>query len=255
MLHSSCKVQSCIEVASKTFLLKFLSPQIAGSSLPGQFVNVLTSDAGIGPLLRRPFSISRIEGDRIELIFHAIGTGTSMLSHKQSGDLIDVIGPLGSHFEVNGDYDTALIVAGGIGMAPFPFLTEHLKKSGKRIETLIGFRTSNQVYSEKLQNVHLATDDGSKGFRGNVIQMLESILKDKSLGKIKIFACGPTVMLRSLIEYAGHNNICCEVSLESYMACGVGICQGCPVELREGETKYALTCKDGPIFHASRIKL
>jgi dihydroorotate dehydrogenase electron transfer subunit len=255
MVQQLCKVQSCDEVAAKTFLLRFASPEMSVSAQPGQFVNVLAAEAGKGPLLRRPLSIGRIDGDIVELLFHAIGTGTILLSRKRPGDMIDVLGPLGQPFRIDADYDTALIIAGGIGVAPFPFLTADLLKRGKRIETFVGYRNAGQILTSHLQNIHIATDDGSKGFHGNVVQLFESFLNRTDLGKVKIFACGPTVMLKALTELAKRKNICCEVSLEGHMACGVGLCQGCPVERTGDGAKYALVCKDGPIFLTTDIIL
>jgi len=248
-----CKVQSCDEVAAKTFLLRFTSPEITASAQPGQFINVLSAETGQGPLLRRPFSIARVEGDIVELLFHAIGTGTILLSRKRPGETIDVLGPLGQPFRVDADYDTALIVAGGIGVAPFPFLTLNLQKRHKRIETFVGYRNAGQIITSHLQNIHIATDDGSKGFHGNVVQLFESFLERTDLGKVKIFACGPTIMLKALTELAKRRTLCCEVSLEGHMACGVGLCQGCPVERSGDESKYALVCKEGPVFLTTDI--
>jgi dihydroorotate dehydrogenase electron transfer subunit len=255
MVQQLCKVQSCDEVAAKTFLLRFVSSEITASARPGQFVNVLAAETGEGPLLRRPFSIARVDGYIVELLFHAIGTGTILLSRKQHGETIDVLGPLGQPFRVDADYDTALIVAGGIGMAPFPFLTADLLKRSKRIETFVGFRNTEQIVNSPLKNIHIATDDGSKGFHGSVVQLFESFLDRTDLGKAKIFSCGPTVMLKALTELAKRKNICCEVSLEGHMACGVGLCQGCPVERTGDGAKYALVCKDGPIFLTTDIIL
>ena len=255
MVQQLCPVQSCHEIAAKTFLLRFNSIEIAASSQPGQFVNVLVAETGEGPFLRRPFSISRIEKDSIELIFHVVGIGTNILSRKRIGDWIDVIGPLGQPFHRDAEYDTALLVAGGIGIAPFPFLTEDLLKRGKRIETFIGYRNAGQIFTENLQNVRIATDDGSDGFHGNVIQLLESSFIQSNFGKSKIFACGPTLMLNALTELAKRKNICCEMSLEGQMACGFGICQGCAVERSEGAAKYALVCKDGPAFLSTEVNL
>ncbi|MGD1044983.1 MAG: dihydroorotate dehydrogenase electron transfer subunit [Bacteroidota bacterium] len=255
MIQQLCSVQSCQEVAKNTFLLRIKSPEITASAQPGQFVNILASENGEGPLLRRPFSISRIEDDIIELIFHAIGIGTKLLSRKQLGDWIDVIGPLGQPFHVNAEHDNALLVAGGIGVAPFPFLTNDLLKRGKRIETFVGYRNAAQVFTEHLQNVRVATDDGSNGFHGNVVQLLESSLVQNKYGKVKIFACGPTVMLKVLTDLAQRKNICCEMSLEGQMACGYGICQGCAVERTEGTAIYALVCKDGPAFLSTEVNL
>ncbi len=255
MIQQLCKVQSCLEVAAKTFLLRFNSPEIAALAKPGQFVNILAVKNGEAPLLRRPFSISRVEDDIIELIFHVVGIGTNLLSQKKNGDWIDVIGPLGQPFHGNAEYDTALLVAGGIGVAPFPFLTDNLLERGKRIETFVGYRNAGQVFTEHLQNVRIATDDGSNGFHGNVIQLLESSLYQDSFGKAKIFACGPTVMLKALTELAKRKNICCEMSLEGQMACGYGICQGCAIERADGPAKYALVCKDGPAFLSTEVNL
>jgi dihydroorotate dehydrogenase electron transfer subunit len=255
MMQQLCKVQSCEEIATKIFLLRFTSSNIAASARPGQFVNVLVAETGKGPLLRRPFSIARVEDVDVEILFSVVGTGTDILSQKRPGETLDVLGPLGQPFRVDADYDTALIVAGGIGVAPFSFLTADLLKRNKRIETFIGCRNAKQIIASHLQNIHLATDDGSKGFHGTVVQLLEPFLNQKNLGKVKIFACGPTAMLKALSEHANQKNICCEVSLEGHMACGVGLCQGCPVERTGSGAKYALVCKDGPTFLTTDIIL
>jgi len=255
MIQQLCPVQSCNEIAARTFLLRFNSREIASSAQPGQFVNILAAGLGEGPLLRRPFSISRIEGDIVELIFHVVGIGTNLLSRKHLGDSIDVVGPLGQPFHGNADYDTALLVAGGIGVAPFPFLTNDLLKRGKRIETFVGYRNAKQIFIKHLQSVHISTDDGSEGFHGNVVQLFESSLSQNNFGKAKIFACGPTVMLKALTELAKRKSIRCELSLEGQMACGIGICQGCAVERTEGTAKYALVCKDGPTFLSTEVNL
>jgi dihydroorotate dehydrogenase electron transfer subunit len=255
MIQRLCPVQSCQEVAAKTFLLRFHSSEIAALAQPGQFVNILSGDLGEGPLLRRPFSISRVDGDIIELIFHVVGIGTNLLSRKKPGDGIDSIGPLGQPFHSNAEFETALLVAGGIGVAPFPFLTDDLLKRGKRVETFVGYRTSGQVYTEHLHHVHVATDDGSNGFQGNVVQLLETSLCQNKFTKAKLFACGPTVMMKALTELARRMNICCELSLEGQMACGFGICQGCAVQRTENNETYALVCKDGPTFLSSEVNL
>lgn len=255
MIQRVCTIKSCQEIALKTFLIQFVSPEIATMSRPGQFVNVLSAEFGEGPLLRRPFSISRIDGDVVEILFHTVGEGTELLSKKKSGDTVDVIGPLGQSFRTDTDHAAALIIAGGIGVAPFPFLTSELLKTHKHIETFVGFRNARQVYTQYLDNVHIATDDGSNGFHGNVVQLFEQSLRHHAYSNAKIFACGPTIMLKALKKVAMEKNICCEMSLEGQMACGIGICQGCPVE-RIGEgSQYALVCKDGPTFMTTEINL
>jgi dihydroorotate dehydrogenase electron transfer subunit len=128
-------------------------------------------------------------------------------------------------------------------------------KRGKRIETFVGFRNAEQIFVSHLQNIHIATDDGSEGFNGNVVRLIEQSLDQKDFNRIKIFACGPTVMLKVLTELAKSKNLCCEVSIEGQMACGVGICQGCPVERNGDGAKYALVCKDGPTFLTTEVTL
>jgi dihydroorotate dehydrogenase electron transfer subunit len=249
-----CEVRSCIKVAEKTYRLTFESANLATTVQPGQFVNIRVSETK-EPLLRRSFSVSRVESDAVEIVLQIVGEGTRILSEKHPGELLDLLGPLGQPFRLQADFDTALIVAGGLGVAPFPLLTSELKKLGKHVETFAGFRSKYQVLTEYLVNIHLATDDGSAGFHGTVVKLVEDYLSNNSSGNYKIFACGPTKMLMALTEVAKQKSICCELSLEGQMACGVGICQGCPVELVDGEKKYALVCKDGPTFLSSEINL
>jgi len=255
IIQQTCPVMSCEEVAEKTYLLRFISSEIAASVRPGQFVNVQAAEINQGPLLRRPFSISRIDGDSVDILFHVIGAGTDLLSKKHEGDDLNIIGPLGRSFHVDAEYDNAFIVAGGIGIAPFPLLTSDLQKRNKHIETFLGFRNSGMVITSHLNNVHIATDDGSQGFNGNVLQLFESYINKNKFGKAKIFACGPTVMLKALTHFAHNQNICCELSLEGQMACGIGICQGCAVERNNSTEKYALVCKDGPTFLSTEVNL
>jgi dihydroorotate dehydrogenase electron transfer subunit len=255
VVQGQCRVRSCREVAEQTFLLEFISHEIAAGASAGQFVNVRVNGATGNWMLRRPFSISRIDGDAIELLFNVVGPGTSVLSRKKMDDEIDVLGPLGRPFRLDSDYGIALLVGGGLGVAPFPFLTQALLARGKRIRTFVGFRGKNQKYVAQMQNVCVATDDGSEGYRGNVVQLLEQFLRDRGDDTVKIFACGPTQMLKALTELAKRHSVCCEMSLEGQMACGVGICQGCPVERADGQTGYALVCKDGPTFMATDVKL
>ncbi|HVN47234.1 MAG TPA: dihydroorotate dehydrogenase electron transfer subunit [Bacteroidota bacterium] len=249
-----CVVENCTEIAEKIFRLSFKFPQLAAAVQPGQFVNIRVSETE-EPLLRRPFSVSRVEGDLIEIMLQIVGSGTRILSEKKSGELLDVLGPLGQPFHLQAEFDTALIVAGGLGVAPFPLLTAALMKIGKHVETFAGFRSAQQECTEHLENIHLATDDGSRGFHGTVVKLIEDYLEKKSTAKYKVFACGPTKMLMALTELGKRKSICCELSLEGQMACGVGICQGCPVELIDEEKKYALVCKDGPTFLSTEINL
>jgi dihydroorotate dehydrogenase electron transfer subunit len=191
----------------------------------------------------------------IELMFNVVGHGTRMLASKRAQDTLDVLGPLGVPFGIAGDYETALLVGGGLGIAPLPFLTDFLLKQRKEIVTFVGARSAHQISERHLTNVHVATDDGTRGRRGTVVDLLKQYLADQPLKKYKIFGCGPTQMLKALSELASGSAVDCELSLEGDMACGMGICQGCPVERTNGKKKYALVCTEGPTFNSKEIIL
>lgn len=254
IIESAAQVLARREVAEGIYRLVLRTSEIALRSAPGQFVNIRCGESCL-PLLRRPFSISRVEEDSIELLFNVIGHGTRMMSSKQPGDTLDVLGPLGTPFGIAGNYEKAILVGGGLGIAPFPFLTDFLMKEKKEILTLIGARTARQLTEQYLRNVRVATDDGSKGMKGTVVDLLKTLVDGVKLNRVKVFGCGPTPMLKALSAFASASGIDCELSLEGDMACGMGICQGCPVERTEGKKKYALVCTDGPTFNIKDIIL
>jgi dihydroorotate dehydrogenase electron transfer subunit len=250
-----CTVNEVREVADNIYVCSLRTPRIARNVTAGQFLNILL-DHGTDPLLRRPFSVYRTDGDFLEIIFNVVGKGTALLRDKRKGDVLDVLGPLGVPFGLGGnDFATALLVGGGLGVAPLPISTVTLKGLGKKVATFLGCRTASQVVTAHLEDLRIATDDGSKGFKGNVVDLLASTFNNVKFDSPKIFACGPTAMLRALAAFAIKQEIPCEVSLEGPMACGIGICQGCPVELAGEEKKFALMCKDGPTFDVRKIKI
>jgi len=244
-------VEEILEFNHHIYLLKVFSPELTAIIKPGQFVNIRVAER-VYPLLRRPFSVCDVEGEHLYLMFNILGEGTSILAHKPIGSDLDILGPLGNGFNLNGDYETAVIVAGGLGAAPFPYLTRKLFGK-KNILSFIGGRTKDDVITYNLKNVTEASDDGSRGFKGNVVQLLENNLQQLELQKIKIFACGPTAMLRALKDFCIKQNLECEASTECAMACGFGICQGCPIESTTEKDKYLLVCKDGPVFNIKDV--
>ncbi len=239
------------QVHENIYIQKIHSPEIARIIKPGQFLNIRVSETTF-PLLRRPFSICDVEDENIFLMFNIFGEGTKILAHKQAGDLVDILGPLGNGFNFNGKYETAIIVAGGLGAAPFPFLTRKIKDH-KKILTFVGGRTKNDVITYGLENCIISSDDGSVGFKGNVVQSLGNNLDKFDIPTSKVFACGPNAMLRALKDFCLTNNLECEVSTECAMACGFGICQGCPIESTEQSETYLLVCKDGPVFNIKDV--
>lgn len=254
MIHSCCPLTVREHTGSNIFLASFHSPEIAASVRPGQFINIKINEAEY-PLLRRPFSVYRVNGDEMTIIFDVRGIGTNILASKRVGDLIDIIGPLGSSYGLEGDYGTALLVAGGLGVAPLPMVARGLAGSGRRIVVFLGAGTRERIVTSFFDKPHVATDDGSSGFRGTVVDLLRSHLQTEGFPRPKIFACGPNPMLAALSRLAEEQEIPCEISLESPMACGVGLCQGCPVELVDDEGKYALICREGPVFDSRRVRI
>jgi dihydroorotate dehydrogenase electron transfer subunit len=246
-------VEERIELENQIFLLKIFSPEIARIIKPGEFLNVRVSES-VYPLLRRPFSVCDVEGDHIFLMFNILGEGTKILSHKHKEDTVDLLGPLGHGFNLEGDYETAIIVAGGLGVAPFPYVTRILKNK-KRIHSFIGGRTFREVITYSMQNVLISTDDGSLGFKANVVDLLGHNLDLLKGNNVKVFGCGPSAMLRSLKKFCIEHKLDCEVSTECAMACGFGICQGCPIESTKDSDKYLLVCKDGPVFNIKDVVL
>jgi len=241
-----------ITLQKGVFLIKVKAPEIAARIKPSQFCNLKVSQS-VYPLLRRPFSVCDVIDDELQFMIQIQGEGTELLSKKEVGDRIDLIGPLGNGFNLEGDYKTAIIIAGGIGAAPFPYLNKMLKDK-KNILSISGGRTKEYVIKYGMDNLLVATDDGSEGFHGNVVQLFEEQVKNFNKEEIKVFSCGPTPMLRSLSKFCLENEIECELSTESAMACGFGICMGCPVDSANGN-EYKLICKDGPVFNARDIVL
>lgn len=246
------RVESLQPLIPNTYLLKVYSPLIASVIKPGQFCNIKVSESDF-PLLRRPFSICEVDGDYILFMFDVHGEGTRILASKKIGDKLDILGPLGQGFDYSGDFDTAVIIAGGIGAAPFPYLIKEIP-ADKNIISYMGGRSRKNLIDYGFKNLSVATDDGSAGFKGNVVELFKSEFLKFNRNKIRIFACGPNPMLKSLQQFAISNSLDCQLSTECAMACGFGICQGCPVD-KSDDDGYLLICKDGPVFDARRIKL
>jgi dihydroorotate dehydrogenase electron transfer subunit len=253
MIQEHCRIQSVKEIAPNIFELSFISQAISAQVLPGQFVNIRVEDS-LHPLLRRPFSLFSVDAPIVSIIFNAIGIGTKLLSQKKPGETLDIIGPLGNGvFPLNdGGFATALLVAGGLGVATFPFLTSRLSQT-KNILTFIGARTTSNVIRTGLENIQIATDDGSEGFHGTVVELFKAFINEQSVDTPRIYSCGPMPMMRAVAQFAKEKNIPCYVALECEMACGIGLCQGCPVETTMGEKKYNLVCKDGPVFETRKV--
>jgi dihydroorotate dehydrogenase electron transfer subunit len=231
-------------------------PGIAETARPGNFVNVKVSNTS-HPLLRRPFSIHNAEGCHIDIMVKTVGCGTTIFCNASEGSEVSVLGPLGNAFDTGTTgFSTAVLVSGGIGTAPMLFLEKTLATAGGNIINLVGGRTREDLLSVNLSNCRYATDDGSEGFRGTVIDLLAAelpgLVKD---GTVKVFACGPNPMLRALARFCRVHGIPAQLSLESVMGCGIGICYGCSVEVMnpDGSTGTVLLCREGPVIDAALL--
>jgi dihydroorotate dehydrogenase electron transfer subunit len=247
-------IRSLTNLTPEIKRLTLHAPSICRDAQPGQFLNIRV-DANF-PLLRRPFSIFDVDGEEVSIMFNVIGRGTTVLARKEPGDTLDIIGPCGNSFLpfTDGDYDTSILVAGGIGVAPFPFLTKRMD-AARRIETFIGARGKDFVVEGGMKNIHIATDDGSMGYHGTVLELLKEHLRTHDAGAARLFLCGPSRMMRAVAEYALERNIPAYASIECEMACGIGLCQGCAVESNGGGKKYFLVCTDGTIFDTRTVKM
>ncbi len=241
----------------QTFVLGLHAPAIARQAQPGQFV-MLKVRAGTTPLLRRPFSICTVQGDLILLLYRLVGEGTQIMTEIKEGQKLPLLGPLGQGFTPPQKDQPSILIAGGVGIAPLIFLAATLGPAHYRF--LAGFSTAAEITPlDQLEfpgpALTLATDDGSAGYVGFVTGLLEKTLAQTSLPTaLTIYACGPNAMLKKVAAIAGNDQISCEVSLESYMACGLGACQGCVVKtIANQKQPYFHVCKDGPVFPAQAI--
>ena len=252
MVQVKAKILSNKKVKDNYLHCVFNAPQIAKEARPGQFVNIRISDT-LDPLLRRPLSIHATSGTRIEVLYEVVGKSTRILSERKTGEYLDVIGPLGSGFDLKMKNQTSLLIGGGMGVAPLIFLSRKLK--GHKL-ALIGAKAKNHIHCEKEFRklgceVKISTDDGSRGFKGKVTELLKKILLTTyDLRLTTIFACGPRPMLKEVARISKEKNIPAQLSLEEHMACGIGACLGCVVKTKDG---YRRACKDGPVFDADKI--
>ncbi|MBI5475913.1 MAG: dihydroorotate dehydrogenase electron transfer subunit [Ignavibacteriales bacterium] len=253
MFHLNSAVVGLKKLHNSIYCLTIRAPLIKKSVLPGQFVNLQVSKDN-SPLLRRPFSIYNVCNEDILILFNVVGNGTELLSEMRVNQSIDLIGPLGNSFNITDEFETALLVGGGMGVASLPLLNAALRQRNIPVVTFVGAKNKDYLILDYLHDVNIATDDGSKGFSGNVVSLVDEYLKNNKVPNPKIFSCGPPKMLESITLLAEKYNIHCEVSVESVMACGMGICQGCPVERKGTTNKYSLVCKDGPVFDSGTLK-
>jgi dihydroorotate dehydrogenase electron transfer subunit len=269
MMRFKGSILSNVELSPGYFRMRLTAPGEAAFAIPGQFLMVKVRDA-IDPLLRRPFGIFDVglfeseyaEGEPktyLEILYKVVGKGTGLLANLHHGDRLDLLGPLGKGFVTDGATGEKILVGGGVGLAPLYYLARELVKNS-RVHLFAGGRTREDILCitefERLGvETYTATDDGSLGEEGVVTEVMERYLAKSDTAKT-IFACGPFPMLKAVAKIAECSMIPCQVSLEAYMACGVGACLGCVVKGKkhtEETPDYRCVCKDGPVFDALEL--
>lgn len=251
MLQAKVKIFHNKKIKEGCFHLRLIAPGIAKRTMPGEFLNIKVND-GCEPLLRRPLSIHRVEGNNVEILYAVVGEATRILSQRKPGEYLSVIGPLGNGFDFKAE-KAGVLVAGGMGVAPLVFLAERIAASKPLV--LIGAKTKNDILCEKEFKdlgcaVKIATDDGSKGFKGYVSELLGVTLSVIGHRPSAIYACGPKPMLKEVSLVSREHDIPAQISLEEHMACGIGACLGCVVNTKKG---FKRVCKEGPVFAGDEI--
>lgn len=253
---SNARIVSNEWVSGDVKRITLLTPEIAQVAQPGQFVNVKVNST-FAPLLRRPFSLNRIDAQlgTISLLYKVVGEGTTLLSRAKADEVLDILGPLGNSFEAAKDCRDSIIIAGGIGIAPFYPLSHKLLKQGQAVTCIMGARCREDINElNELRalgvNVLCATEDGSEGMRGLVTDVLRAHLRSTPCSMA--YSCGPNAMLSAVRAVCAQFHTPLQVSLESHMACGLGVCLGCTCR-KAAEEGYVHVCKEGPIFWAEEV--
>jgi dihydroorotate dehydrogenase electron transfer subunit len=270
MFHRTARTLEHVRLADRTYRIRLECPDLAAAVRPGQFV-MLRLPGTADPLLGRPFALYDTVLDvgrpvGIDVVYLVVGKMTGRLADVAAGEPLDVWGPLGRPFLDVGSPGRVALVAGGIGQTPFLAYTRELlgtrgyggdapRKRTEKVLLYYGVRTAAlaagvEDFRAAGAEVHLASDDGSVGFRGFVTQLLESHGKTGPL-----IGCGPEPMLHALTRLAAKWGVPSQVSLETPMACGVGICFSCVTKVKtpDGGWDYKRVCVDGPAFDAAQL--
>ncbi|MFQ5791549.1 MAG: dihydroorotate dehydrogenase electron transfer subunit [Acidobacteriota bacterium] len=240
-------------------VLYFESPFLSSASSPGQFTMLRVDGPGL--LLRRPYSFCDAEpaSGRFSLLVKVVGAGTRALAELAPGSAVSCLGPLGTVFRLPEAKERAVIVAGGVGIAPFVGFCRSLACRGRVAHVLLGGKRAHDLYLREDfeglgMKVTCATEDGSYGYRGQVTDLLPPLLR--GAGPFRLYSCGPAGMLKRVAVLARERRIPHQVSIERRMGCGMGCCLGCVVFTRRADVtagEYRRACTEGPVFDAEEI--
>ena len=250
IIKETATVVSQKEIGTGICDMVLLFPKGAKEAKPGQFLAMYVNDQT--KLLPRPISICGIDAaaGTLRVVYRIAGEGTRLFSEMKAGDTLEVMGPLGNGFDMKDE--KAIIVGGGIGIPPMLELAKQLECEKT---VVLGYRDELFLKEEfeQVADVKVATEDGSCGTQGTVIDAIKACNVEGAV----IYACGPMPMLKALAEYAQEHQMEAQISLEERMACGIGACLGCICKSKEKDHHTNVNnkriCKDGPVFDAKEV--
>lgn len=242
-----CSILRTEKLNSDAVSLWLEAGELAEAAAVGQFVNI---KCGEGLLLRRPISICRVEGTKLNIVFEVRGEGTAWLAARQEGDLLDVMGPLGHGFSY--PQGKILVVGGGIGVPP---MLHTARSAPTGAIACLGFRNADKAmlipeFEQCCDQVYISSDDGSLGVHSYVAGIVDTALTERPEISA-VLACGPKIMLKTVYDAAKKHGVPCQVSMEERMGCGIGACLVCACKNTDGA--YRHVCKDGPVFAAEEV--
>ncbi len=251
-----------VEPAGAYTRLVLDAAQVAERARPGQFVALAVGEEPTATLLRRAFSIHHAGGGRVEIVVAAHGVGSTWVTRRQPGDVVDVVGPLGRPFPLPGGRRPAVLVGGGYGAAPLLWLAEILESD---VDLVLGAASKARLFGVEQAldllgagRVHVTTDDGSAGLPGRVTDALTKLLAQDvdPAGGVDVYACGPMAMLRAVAAVAAAHDATAWCTVEEAMACGIGVCMTCvlPVRGADGVTRMTRSCTEGPTFAGDAVR-
>lgn len=272
--YADCAVQRTVEIienvclARDTYRVRFSCAEIAQAIVPGQFLMLRLADTN-DPLIGRPLALYNVIGDMLDVVYLVKGKFTSRLQQARAGDRLTVWGPLGNGFSA-APVEHLVMVAGGIGQTPFLVLAQEFLGQrvfgnrqvppAQKVTLCYGARSADLLagvedFERVGIDVRIATDDGTRGHHGLVTDLLKQVLSEAS-GTTRVVVCGPEPMMAAVSRIAEDFRVPCQVSLETPMACGIGICFTCVAKVRDadGSWDYKRTCVEGPVFEASQIE-
>ena len=255
-MHETAEVTKVAKLSEGIYDIE-VACKSSGEAHPGQFAMIYP--ASKDTLLGRPISICEVKDGKIRFVFRVVGKGTKEFSLMKEGDTVRIIAPLGNGYDIDALKDRKVtVMGGGIGIPPMLELAKELSAKGCEVSAVMGYRDNALFLKEDLEKyskLYIATEDGSVGTKGNVLDAV----RENAVSSDVICACGPMPMLRAIKKYAEENGITAYISLEERMACGVGACLGCVCKTKEKDAhshvNNARVCTEGPVFNAEDVEI